>query len=216
MKKYLSCLKPYTIQGYCNKIYLAHYKDKRYIVRELLNKEVDRAAEYKIQQRASKLNFAPQIVAFDDRYMVSRFVDGKHHTKLDRSKLRYIAKILRKLHKQHIRSKRVDLKKLLSYKNYHLIRASKRFRSNLALTHNDLNSKNIIFGDKIYLIDFEYAMRGDIYFDLASICVEFDLDRSSEVYFLKRYFQSDKFDLKKIKLYKSIYQEAVKEWFRKK
>jgi len=42
--------------------------------------------------------------------------------------------------------------------------------------------------------------------------VEFELD---EEYFLRSYFKRSRYDLKKIKLYKQIYKEAVKEWFKK-
>jgi thiamine kinase-like enzyme len=121
--------------------------------------------------------------------------------------------VIKKLHSIKARSKGMNLKKLLPKNHHLLIQKAKRFKPTLAITHNDLNHKNIIFGDKVILIDFEYAMRGDVYFDLASVLVEFELDESR---FLREYFRGSKCDMKKLKLYKTIYKEAVTFWFKKK
>ena len=57
----------------------------------------------------------------------------------------------------------------------------------LTSCHNDLNCKNLLFNDKIYLIDWEAAGRGDPFFDLATLCNEFMSSKSQENYFLIQY-----------------------------
>jgi len=203
---------PLLNQGYCNKNYLAIIDGKKFIIKEFINKNVDRVLEFKLQNLAYKKGIAPKALSIDDKEMMSEFVEGKHLKKLSRKNSKILSKNIKKLHSIKARSKVMDLKKLLPFRHYSLIQKANHFKSDLALTHNDLNSQNIIFTDRVMLIDFEYAMRGDIYFDLASILVEFELD---EEYFLRSYFKRSRYDLKKIKLYKQIYKEAVKEWFKK-
>jgi thiamine kinase-like enzyme len=203
---------PLKNQGYCNKNYLAIVDGKKFIIKEFINKNIDRDLEFKLQNLSHKRGIAPRALSIDNKEMMSEFIKGVHLKKLSRKNSKLLAKTLRKLHSIKARSKVMDLKKLLPYKDYNLIQKANHFRSDLTLTHNDLNFQNIIFSNKVMLIDFEYSMRGDIYFDLASVLIEFELD---EEYFLRSYFKQNRYDLKKIKLYKQIYKEAVKEWFKK-
>ena len=79
------------------------------------------------------------------------------------------------------------------------------------LCHHDLNPKNILFSDDIKLIDWEYAGVNDRYFDLASIIVEFNLNKRNETLFMRSY--SKKINLKKLYMYKIIYKDLCRLWF---
>ena len=55
------------------------------------------------------------------------------------------------------------------------------------LCHNDLNPSNILLTDKnLYIVDYEFAARGDIFFDLATIA--WLLEDSSRKLLIKKYF----------------------------
>ncbi|MGL4338771.1 MAG: choline/ethanolamine kinase family protein, partial [Turicibacter sp.] len=55
------------------------------------------------------------------------------------------------------------------------------------LCHHDLNPSNILYKNhKVYLIDFEYAAMGDIFYDLATFC--WLLSPKSQTYLLSTYF----------------------------
>jgi thiamine kinase-like enzyme len=53
----------------------------------------------------------------------------------------------------------------------------------LVLCHNDLNCGNLIFlNRKLYLIDFEYAMLNDKFFDIASFASETLTTKGEQAY----------------------------------
>ena len=211
-----SNLKPLKEQGLCNKIYTKKLNDITVIVKEFINKETDHLNEYKIQKRVSLQKISPKTYEYDKKFMISQYIEGVHKKVVSKKDLLKIALTLKKLHKTALRQNRVDLKKLLPRDKYPLLQKVKRFKSDLALTHNDLNPKNLIFTkDHLYLIDFEYAGVNDIYFDLASICVEFDLDSQKERYFLRQYFKDKIVNYDKLKLFKKIYRLSLHYWFTK-
>ena len=203
-------------QGLCNKIYLQDSNGHLFALKECLNKEVDHRISYKIQKRLSLKKIAPSCICFDGRFIKYTYIEGEHLVSLNQHRLKRVASTLKKMHKTKVRSKRVNLKKLLPRYKYTKLQKLKKFKSNLALTHNDLNPKNLIFTkDRLYLIDFEYAGVNDIYFDLASICVEFRLNKIEQKKFLSYYFVNQNSNLKKLQLYKEIYQAGVDYWFKK-
>jgi len=82
------------------------------------------------------------------------------------------------------------------------------------LCHNDLNPRNVLFTEKIQLIDWEDAAVNDRYFDLASVCVEFNLDEEDEAFFLRSYFtEENEIHYKKLNAYKVIYKAICAQWF---
>jgi thiamine kinase-like enzyme len=56
----------------------------------------------------------------------------------------------------------------------------------LGLCHNDPCVNNIILGKQIFLIDYEFAGMGNIFFDIASVCGLWD--KCMQTNFLKCYF----------------------------
>jgi thiamine kinase len=58
----------------------------------------------------------------------------------------------------------------------------------LSLCHNDVHHLNIVDnGERLWLLDWEYAGRGDAYFDLASVCSYHDYSESQRDEFLHCY-----------------------------
>jgi len=79
--------------------------------------------------------------------------------------------------------------------------------------HNDLNQNNVLWQeDRVYLIDFDFAGVNDIYFDIAGVIWEFELDTEIKNLFLEAYFCDLSYDLPKLELYIQIYSEFWKQW----
>ncbi|RUM67340.1 MAG: hypothetical protein DSZ06_01420 [Sulfurospirillum sp.] len=215
-KKYLHNLSKYSHQGICNEIFISQEDNHQYVVKKLLNTKTDHKYSASIQQKASLFKIAPKILAKDKEFLIMQFIEGSHKQKLRREDIRQIIILLKKFHKITSKAKRVNLKKLLKQKDYHLLKYLNKFPKNMAVVHSDLNYKNIIFAkNRVYLIDFEYSSINDIYFDLASICVEFRLNNLEQRYLLGQYFKQKRANYKKLELYKDIYKRVVDVWFAK-
>ncbi len=220
-------------QGFNNISYLLKTTNKSYVIRVFKSKEsvnVSREFEYKIQKKAHKKNIASKPIFLNENFMVYEYQKGIHKSKLLKIDLRNLVLKIKKFHQFKIDEKAYDLKKdlenyskkLSSQKSKKLI--NKCFKSikilekqkyEAVLTHHDLNPKNIIFSkNSLKIIDWEYAGVNDRFFDLASLCVEFKLNKNEEKIVLDSYFKTKK-DYHKIKLkhYKIIYDNFCKLWF---
>src|SRR5210317_593866 len=60
-------------------------------------------------------------------------------------------------------------------------------KSKLVFCHNDLNLSNIIYAEKIYFIDWDYAGLNHPYFDIATLLNALDLSQDEVKYFLNTY-----------------------------
>lgn len=65
----------------------------------------------------------------------------------------------------------------------------------LGLCHNDPNIHNLILGERILLIDFEFSGMGNVFFDIACICGLWDT--ADQRLFLKKYFGYENNDILK-------------------
>ena len=54
--------------------------------------------------------------------------------------------------------------------------------------HNDLLNANFLIGDRIYLLDWEYAGMGDIFFDLANFSDNHEMIDAQDLWMLECYF----------------------------
>jgi len=206
-------------QGFCNENYLVQTDRKRYLLRKF-KLEHNRKREFKVQKLAYKKQIAakPWILDEEKGWMICDFIEGKHKEKLKRQDLARLSMLLKKLHKIQIRETAIDLKKSLIMQSKELkqaFRTIEEYKVENVLCHNDLNPKNILFSDKkIKCIDWEFATVNDRYFDLASVCVEYDLNKKEEATFLARYF-GRKIQVNKDKLnaYKHIYKALCLQWF---
>lgn len=235
-KKYIKNIMLVKNQGLCNTNYIVKTKKQSYVLRFFhSNKSVNisREFEYKVQKEAFRKNLTAKPYYFDKKngLLISNYLKGKHKNKLKSKELKTLIKKVKKVHKLKMKSKTYDFNiDLNHYKNslhdkksQKLIKKLKKklkklrnFKKNLALCHHDLNPKNIIFSDKnIYLIDWEYAGINDIFFDLATICIEFNLDKRKKKILLKQYFKNLKYShFQKLKCYEKIYSLLCKLWFK--
>jgi len=85
--------------------------------------------------------------------------------------------------------------------------------------HNDLVKENIVVNPQgVYLIDFEYAQKNDVYFDLAALAVSFNLDSATKHALLKSYqayTPSEQFYLSmhKLECYQIVYLLLCIGWY---
>lgn len=214
-KKIQSCMR-LEHQGYCNENYLLVADGMKYIVRKLLREDINRAFEWEVQNMAYMSGITAKPLVFDEvnRFMIFEFIDGIHKNILDNHVLKMLAGSLEKLHHIKIDAKPIELHinnrtdKVL--KSFEMI---EKYPKEYVLCHNDLNPQNILFTKNIKLIDFEYAGINDKYFDLASVCVEFQLNDVMQNIFIDAYFHGKDVLLAKLEAYKVIYSVICEEWF---
>jgi thiamine kinase-like enzyme len=205
-------------QGYCNENYLLKAEDQKYLIRKF-KLENDRKFEFKVQKLAYEKNIAAKPMILDEKngLMICEFLEGSHKIALEKHDLKKLAQLLRALHNIKLNIKPLDLEKVLTSKSKVIEEALttlKKYEVEEVLCHNDLNFKNILFTDEVKLIDWEYAGVNDRYFDLASVCVEFDLGSKDEMYFLEYYFDiSEEIYMEKFSGYKAIYKALCAQWF---
>ena len=206
-------------QGYCNKNYLIHTEEKKYILRKFIRTDVDRKFEFLVQKLAFEKGLASEPLLLDEKnaLSVSTYLEGTHKDTLEKNDLHQFAEVLKKVHTLKIEKDPILLETLVETKSKAVQDAFatlESFPSEYVLCHNDLNPRNILFTETIQLIDWEDAGINDRYFDLASVSVEFKLNKEDEAYFLKRYFtRENEINDEKLKAYKIIYKEVCAQWF---
>jgi len=235
-KQQLLSLELLKHQGYCNNNYKLITSKNEYLIRVFQNNanvNISREFEFYTQKIASKYKIAPKPFVLDTKnaLMVTEFVKGTHKVKLKNKELKVLVKTIKKFHSFKIKEKEYNIKKdFLDYRktlkdtnSKRIIQKSlielkkiKKFKKTLVLTHHDLNPKNIIFKkNKVKIIDWEYAGYNDLFFDLASICCEFNLSQKKEELLLKTYLKkTSKKKLSKLHSYKVIYKNLCWLWFK--
>ncbi len=222
-------------QGFNNINYLLKTSEKSYIIRVFKSTNsvnISREFEFKVQKKAFIKNIAPKPIYLNDTFMIYEYTKGIHKTKLSKRNLLNLTSKVKKIHKLKLTSNIYNLKadfkmykkelkdeksKKLLEKSFKSLKEIKKMKIQLGLVHHDLNPKNIIFkNDNIKIIDWEYAGLNDIFFDFASICIEFKLSKEDEGILLKNYFYKNKsFHKIKLKHYKIIYKNLCTLWFLK-
>ena len=206
-------------QGYCNENYLIHSEGEKYILRKFIRTDIDRKFEFQVQKLAFEKGISAEPLLLDEEndLIISTYLEGTHKDKLEKNDLNQFAEVLKKLHTSKIESEPIILETLIEAKSKEVQDAFiiiDTFQSEDVLCHNDLNPQNILFAKTIKLIDWEYAGVNDRYFDLASVCVEFDLNKEDEVHFLRSYFTMEyEINHEKLKAYKVIYKALCSQWF---
>ncbi|SFZ97682.1 Choline kinase [hydrothermal vent metagenome] len=207
-------------QGYSNRNYKFTYNKSKYLLRMFLLEDRDRELEYKVQTLAFENGIAakPIVLDLENNLMICDFLEGDHKEKLQTEDIKNIAYLLNVLHRIEINHTTIDIEKEFKEKSQDVIEAFSYIDSckkEIALCHNDLNPKNFIFSNKsLKLIDWEFAATNDIYFDLASVSVEYNLDLREEAYLLAFYFGIEGWNKKKLDAYKVIYKALCKQWFK--
>ncbi len=209
-------------QGYCNENYVVVADGVKYIVRKLLRDDINREFEWKVQNLAFKEKITAKPLMFDreSEFMVFEFLEGEHRQKLDLFSLYTLVDSVSRLHDNVlIDGNIIEAKDLIKIRNKEIMDALEtidfytNYTEDFVLCHNDLNPMNILWQDnKPMLLDFEYAGMNDCYFDLATISIEFNLDKKEESLMLHRYF-GNTFFREKFEAYKVIYKTLCDEWF---
>ncbi|QKF66630.1 choline kinase [Arcobacter venerupis] len=232
-KEELLSLELLKSQGFNNISYLLKTSSNSYVIRVFKSNEsvnISREFEYEIQKKAHKKNIASKPIFLNENFMIYEYEKGIHKTKLSTNELKNLVSKIKKFHNFKVKTKAYDLsfdlknysKKLSNQKSKKLIRKChksikvlKNYKFEPVLTHHDLNPKNIIFNKKGFkIIDWEYAGTNDRFFDLACVCVEFNLNKNEEKILLNNYFQTKKSYHKiKLKHFKIIYDSFCKLWF---
>ena len=222
-------------QGFNNINYLLKTSNKSYIVRVFKSFDsvnISREFEFLAQQKAWKKIIASKAIFLNNDFMIYEYTKGIHKTKLEKEDLKNLISKIKKIHKIKLKTPTYDLdadlnmyrdslkddksKKLIK-ESFKSLKKLKKEKIQLGLVHHDLNPKNIIFTkDNIKIIDWEYAGTNDIFFDLATICIEFNLSNKQEKLLVDYYFPKKKsFYTIKLMHYKIIYKNLCKLWFLK-
>lgn len=223
-------------QGVCNILYKIQTPKKKYILRVFkythTNKQ-SRKNEIKIQNKAYKKGLAAKVYIHDKNksLMICDFIKGGHKKRLKKKDIKTLVKTLKKLHNIKTKNKPykikndfINYKKILKdKKSKQIIKASlkefkkiKKYKFEKVLCHHDLNKENILFNkNKVLFIDWEFSCINDRFFDLANICIEFDLDKKQEERLLKEYLKKvRKSHIRKLTSYKIVYKNLWSLWFK--
>lgn len=222
-------------QGFCNINYKLKTSKKTYLIRKFISNEtvnIDREFEFEIQKKAYKKGIAgkPLFLDKDKNFMVCEFLKGKHKKSINVQEIKHLTKTIKKLHNIKSNVKSYDLKKVLN--DYKIIlntkeaqksvnickkelKKLKKNKKTLVTTHHDLNPRNILFHkNSVKFIDWEYAGVNDSFFDLATLCFEYKLNKKEQNILLKSYQKrANKIDIKKLHSYINIYKHICRLWF---
>jgi thiamine kinase-like enzyme len=174
---------------------------------------IDRQVEHEATLAAAELGVGPEVIRFvePEGWLVTRFIEGSPippERMREPEMLGRIAETLRRVHSGPpvsgsfdsfgvvedylaiARSRGAD--DPLDYAWAHdLARRIERKRStqSLCLCHNDLLNANFIDdGERIRIVDWEYAGLGDPFFDLANFAINHELDPEGRRALLQAYF----------------------------
>jgi thiamine kinase-like enzyme len=171
---------------------------------------IDRAVEHEAAQVAAEKGVGPEVVAFVDGCLVTRFVGGDI-VPLERMRepelLRRVGAALRAVHAGRRIGATFDSFRVVEdyrdaaaarggripdrYGDAHAIARrieAARGEREERLCHNDLLNANFIDGgDAIRIVDWEYAGMGDPFFDLANFSINHELDDEQTRVLLEAY-----------------------------
>jgi len=168
---------------------------------------IDRQAEEAAARAAAAAGVGPEVVAFVDGSLVTRFVEGTPVDDMrEAATLREVASLLRRVHEGPAFPARFDAFRVVEA--YHATAeehgvtafryaAAKETADGIERRlgpqpvrpcHNDLLTANFIRSPDqgIRIVDWEYAGMGDRFFDLANLAVNNELDDNGEL--LEAYF----------------------------
>ena len=168
---------------------------------------IDREHEHEAARMAARLGIGPEVVRFEDGVLVTRFVDGE----VGRADARTVGTLLRRLHDAPAIAGRFDSFRVVeayaaavsergrslpdAFGRAHelagQIEALRRAAPSVTC-HNDLLAANFIDdGERVWVVDWEYAGMGDPFFDLANFAVNNGLDEEGEAALLEAYGSAD-------------------------
>jgi thiamine kinase-like enzyme len=175
---------------------------------------VNREYEYAANTIAGKAGIAPEVIYFirPEGCIVTRFIDGREIPPEEMRRPERIQEIVALLHKIHsmpglpgtfsafrtvedyskiaqqYKVKFPDDFENLTARMYNAEKALDSKPRRLCPCHNDLLNANFLMGDKIYILDWEYAGMGDPFFDLANFSNHHELSDEQAGFLLESYF----------------------------
>ena len=201
------------IGGLNNDNFKITYNNSNYFVRISSSSYIynDINEETNILKKASALNLSPSVIYFDssNRNLLTDWIDGRMPTEKESNSETFITvltkklKILHNLTSTNVFNPFVEIRKIIfSNKDYffdtvpyildllenlNIIETLVKDSYMEGLCHNDLNPSNILLTEEnLYIVDYEFAARGDIFFDLATIA--WLLEDNSRKLLIKKYF----------------------------
>ena len=177
---------------------------------------INREREYSANLTAGKLGIAPEVYYFirPEGYLVTRFIPGRPilpEELCQPENLRRVMELVRKIHCMPEIPGRFDVFRIISEYSEIARRCQVPFPSDfnsllermqtaeaalklqpptLRPCHNDLLNANFLFTDRLYILDWEYAGMGDIFFDLANFSDHHKLSDKQDRWLLECYFGS--------------------------
>jgi thiamine kinase-like enzyme len=170
---------------------------------------IDRDVEHDAALAAAELGLGPEVVAFvePEGYLVTRYLEGE----VGRADLGEVAPLLRRFHGGRPIAGRFDSFRVVegyadlageyrvaipaAYERAHELARrieARRGRVELRPCHNDLLAANFIHdGERVWIVDWEYAGMGDPAFDLANYAVNNELDEHGDRALLDAYGGGD-------------------------
>jgi thiamine kinase-like enzyme len=176
---------------------------------------INREYEYAANLAAGKLGIAPEVFYFirPEGYLVTRFITGRPilpEEICQPENIRRVMDVVRKIHSMPEIPGTFDVFRIVA--NYSEIARSYQvaFTNNFnwliermqvaenalnshPLTprpcHNDLLNANFLITNQLYVLDWEYAGMGDLFFDLANFSDHHNLNDKQDQWLLKCYFE---------------------------
>ena len=220
-----------------NRIYKIQ-TDKQSFILRLNNRytdifNIDRKKEIKVLRNASLARIAPEIIFEDYRkgILLTLFVEGRtwHLDDFeDQTKIRSLVKLLHSVHSLPLCGLKLNPVDLAN--NYILkldtntdsyefskiclsIIKNIDYSGNIRCCHNDIHPLNIIQGEHLMLIDWEYAYDNNPMFEIASISSFNNLRKGTELKLLDEYFGgSSNYSMRDYLLQKKLYEAIYWLW----
>ena len=168
---------------------------------------IDREHEHEAALMAARLGIGPEVIRFSDGVLVSRFVEGE----VGRADAATVGAMLKRLHEAPAIAGRFDSFRVVEAYGSAATRRGRslpeafgwahelaqqiealRATAPRVTCHNDLLAANFIDGgDRVWVVDWEYAGMGDPFFDLANFAVNNGLDAEGEAALLEAYGSAD-------------------------
>ena len=227
--------------GITNANFLVDLGDERVVLRlagegtALLG--IDRDDEAAANEVAASIGIAPPVLArsADEGWLVTRYLPARPPSAEELASepmLGEVASTLRALHGAGPVNARFEVATVV--RRYHevasargvdepfdfdgasavleRVSAARPFRAS-AFCHNDLLASNILYDDRVRILDWEYAGMGDPFFDLANYSVNQDLSAASDESLLTGYFgRADERHLATLDLFKILSELREAMW----
>jgi thiamine kinase-like enzyme len=204
--------------GMTNQNYRVDVGKKSYVLRisgdntELLG--INREYEYRTQTIAGELGIAPEVVTYiePEGYLVTKFIEGRPIPPEELREPKNLARVAAVLNEIHAMPSIPGVfSPFLVVRNYEKIAREQNVSfpekfdwlisqmndAEAALMntsriqrpcHNDLLNGNFLLGNKLYVLDWEYAGMGDVFFDLANFSNNHELSEDEDHFLLDCYF----------------------------